>query len=232
MSNFLIRQEAFIGTDATEKLKQSHVAVFGLGGVGGHAAEALCRAGVGTISLIDAERFDLSNCNRQLFATQDTVGILKTAAAKDRLSRIAPDCKIICYPIFFGAENVTDHLFDGVDIILDAMDTLKAKIDLARCAKERGIAIISCMGTGNKLDPTAFRIGDLYQTKNCPLARRMRKLCRKCGINSLPVVYSEEEAPRVVAQTANGRHAPGSISFVPGAAGLAMASWAVRKLIS
>ncbi len=219
-----------LGDRKTEKLKESHVVVFGLGGVGGHAAEALCRCGVGKLTLIDAERYDRTNINRQIFATEKTVGVEKVEAAKERLLEINPLCEIRCFSFFYGKDNTPDGLFDGADYILDAIDTVAAKVELIRIANEKNIPIISCMGTGNKLDPTAFRVADIYKTKVCPLARVIRGQCKKLGIPSLKVVYSEEEPCRIVSEDSHGRHAPASVSFVPGVAGMILAGEIIKDL--
>ena len=219
-----------LGNEKTEILKKSHVLVFGLGGVGGHAAEALCRGGIGKLTLVDAERFDRTNINRQIFATEKTIGCEKVAAAKERLLDINPDCEIRTFSFFFGKDEEPEELFCGVDYILDAIDTVSAKVQLIATAKEKNIPIISCMGTGNKLDPTAFRVADIYKTSVCPLARVIRTHCRKMNIPSLKVVYSEEEPCKTVSDQTFGRHAPASVSFVPGVAGMILAGEIIKDL--
>lgn len=228
--DFLTRSCAMLGDEKIQKLKRSHVLIFGLGGVGGHAAEALCRGGVGALTLVDAECFDRTNINRQIFATEQTVGIKKVDAAKTRLLEINPNCKIRCFSFFYGKDESPAELFEGVDYILDAIDTVAAKLDIIQRAKEKSIPIISCMGTGNKVDPTAFRVADIYKTKTCPLARVIRTSCKKMGIDSLKVVYSEEEPYKAVTTADFGRHAPASVSFVPGVAGMILAGEIIKDL--
>lgn len=230
MSDFLTRSRRMLGDDAIEKLKKSHVLIFGLGGVGGHAAETLVRGGIGCVTLVDSERFDLSNCNRQIFATEKTVGFEKTLVAKERLETINPKCKINTETFFFGKDPCPIGLFDGVDYILDAIDTVSSKIQLIREADQRKIPIISCMGTGNKLDPTAFRVSDIYKTNTCPLARAVRSECKKIGIRRLKVVYSEELPHPSAICNENGRNVPGSVSFVPGVAGMILAGEIIKDL--
>ena len=225
------RSRMVLGDEALSCLQKKHVIVFGLGGVGGHAAEALCRGGRGEITLVDSEAYELTNLNRPLFATHKTLGILKSEAAKARLLEIAPTCHIHCVNLFFTEETEPAGLFDGVDYILDAIDTVSAKLHLIRRGKELGIPVISSMGTGNKLDPTAFRVADLFQTKGCPLARAMRSQCRKLGIGSCKVVYSEEEPVKATLQTDGVHRAPGSVSFVPGVAGMILAGEIIKDLV-
>jgi len=231
MKDIFVRTEAMLGKDQLDRLKNSHVIVFGLGGVGGHAAETLCRGGIGTLSLVDFECYEASNCNRQIFALIDTIGQEKSTAAKDRLLKINPDCRIKTYSFFYGKEPTPDCLFDGVDYILDAIDTVSSKMKLIEESKKRGIPIISCMGTGNKLDPTQFRVADIKKTKVCPLARVVRTECKKRGIDQLKVVYSEEEPITASVTSEHGKHAPGSVSFVPGVAGMIMAGEIIKDLI-
>ena len=216
------RTIGLIGNDGAEKLKNASVLLFGVGGVGGHAAEALVRAGVGSLTLVDGDVFSQSNLNRQLFATEKPVGLDKVEAARGRLLEIDCSAEIIAEKLFFAADTPFD--FSRYDYIIDAIDTVSSKIEIVRRGAAADVPVISCMGAGNKLDPTAFRVADIYDTKVCPLARIMRKLCRDNGIDSLKVVYSEEE-PVVSSRT------PASISFVPAAAGLVIASEVVRDLI-
>lgn len=216
------RTIGLIGNNGAEKLKNASVLLFGVGGVGGHAAEALVRAGVGSLTLVDGDVFSQSNLNRQLFATEKTVGLDKVEAARGRLLEIDCSAEIIAEKLFFAADTPFD--FSRYDYIIDAIDTVSSKIEIVRRGAAADVPVISCMGAGNKLDPTAFRVADIYDTKVCPLARIMRKLCRDNGIDSLKVVYSEEE-PVVSSRT------PASISFVPAAAGLVIASEVVRDLI-
>lgn len=231
MKEIFIRTEAMLGAKCLNRLQHAHVAVFGLGGVGGHAAETLCRGGIGTLSLIDSERFDRSNCNRQIFATDFTVGKLKTEAAKERLLSINPNCNVKTYPIFYGKDETPDNLFQGVDYILDAIDSVSSKMMLIEEANNKNIPIISCMGTGNKLDPTLFRVADIKQTKVCPLARVIRSECKKRKIDRLKVVYSEEEPLPVHLGNEHGKNIPGSVSFVPGVAGMILAGEVIKDII-
>ncbi len=232
----LSRTRRLLGARAMERLKMSRVAVFGLGGVGGTCAEALLRCGVGHLTLVDGDRVSVSNLNRQIFAVRDTVGMDKTDAALLRLRSIRPECDIRTVKAFVLPENILQFDFSLWDYAVDCVDTLAAKIAIVEAAQTAGTPVISCMGTGNKLDPTALRVSDIYSTSVCPLARAMRSLCRRRGIPSLKAVWSaeapltpreadEEEAPR-------GKHVPASVSFVPPAAGYILASEVVRDLIS
>lgn len=216
------RTVGLIGESGLKKLNNARVLLFGVGGVGGHAAEALVRAGVGSLTLADGDVFSPSNLNRQLFATEKTVGMSKVEAARARLLEINGGAEIIAEKLFFDAGTPLD--FSRYDYVIDAIDTVSSKIEIVRRAKSAGVAVISSMGAGNKLDPTAFKIADIYETGVCPLARVMRRLCRENGIDSLKVVYSEEEP-------VSSARIPASISFVPAAAGLAIASEVVRDLI-
>lgn len=230
MNDIYTRSLPLLGEDGIENLKTSHVAVFGLGGVGGHAAEALCRSGVGTITLVDCEAFDATNCNRQIFATKKSLGMRKTEAAKERLLTIHPDCKIRTFDLFYKKDTCPADLFDGVDYILDAIDSVSSKLDLIQYAKENNVPIISSMGTGNKLDPTQFRVADLFQTRVCPLARVMRSECKKRGIDGVKVVYSEEVPKKGQLFGENGKPVPASVSFVPGVAGMILAGEIIKDL--
>ena len=216
-----------------EKLAGSRVALFGLGGVGGYALEALVRSGVGALDLIDHDTVDTTNLNRQILALTDTVGRLKVDVAAERARAIDPDVRLTLYPVFFLPENADDFDFTRYDYVVDAVDTVAAKLALAEKAQAAGTPIISCMGTGNKLDPAQLRVADLYDTSVCPLAKVMRREARKRGITSLKVVYSREEAMTPVSPVPGkaGRPAPGSTAFVPAAAGLLLASEVVRDLI-
>lgn len=229
------RTAMLIGWDGVDALRRAHVAVFGLGGVGSWAAEALGRAGIGTLSLIDSDEVSRSNLNRQLVALENTVGRAKTDVMRERLVQISPQAQVKTYPFFYGPETAGQIDFDGIDYIVDAIDTVAGKLTLIEEAKARGIPIISSMGAGNKLDPTRFQVADIYETSVDPLARVMRRELRRRGIDHLKVVYSTEEplAPRFAPDDAPpGRNPPGSISFVPPAAGLAAASAVVRDLLS
>jgi tRNA A37 threonylcarbamoyladenosine dehydratase len=215
-----------LGAEAVDKLKGAHVAVFGIGGVGGYAAEAIARAGIGKITLIDPDAVSVSNLNRQIIALRSTVGKNKAEAMKERIADINPDCTVTALPIFYGEETKDEIDFRDFDFVVDAIDTVKSKLLIIKRAKENGIPVISSMGAGNKLDPTRFRVTDIFKTSHDPLARAVRSELCKLGIASLKVVYSDEEptGERAV-------RAPGSISFVPGAAGLALASEVILDLV-
>ena len=233
------RTRLLLGGEGMEKLKNAHIAVFGLGGVGGYVVEALARCGVGTLELIDHDTVSLTNINRQILATRETVGMDKAEAARLRVKAIDPEIKVIARKQFFGPDTKDDFDFSKYTYVVDAIDTVTGKLALVQAAKEAGVPIISSMGTGNKLDPTAFKIGDLFETSVCPLARIMRKECRKRGIERLKVLYSLEEpiTPELPAddpmwqELPEGRNAlPGSVSFVPAAAGLMIAGAVIRDI--
>lgn len=225
------RTEMLIGTDGVEKLQNSRVIIFGVGGVGGYSAEALARAGVGYIELVDSDRVALSNINRQIIATHSTVGMYKTEAMRDRIATINPDCQVVCHSIFFDNDTKCQFDFTKYDYIIDAIDSLGAKIELIASAYEAGTPIISAMGAGNKLDPTLFEVSDISKTTVCPLARAVRIALRKRGINHLKVVYSKEE-PVVPPEVSDGerRRVPASISFVPSVMGLILAGEVVKDI--
>ena len=227
-----IRTEMLIGKENLERLKESHVAVFGIGGVGSYTTEALTRAGIGQLTLIDADTVNESNINRQLIATVNTVGLNKVEVAKSRILEINPDAKVNVYPIFFDDETVGEIDFSGVDYIIDAIDSVKSKVSLIALAKEKGIPIISSMGTGNKLDPTRFEVADISKTSVCPLARVMRKQLGLRGIKHLKTVYSKEDAitPISLIEGENSRPIPSSISFVPSVAGLIIAGEVIKDI--
>ena len=233
MSDIFSRTELLIGKKAVEKLKNSRVAVFGIGGVGGHAAEALVRSGIGYIDLIDNDVVSSSNINRQMFATISTIGQAKVDAAEKRLKDLSPDVVIKKHNIFYLPE--TQRLFDfkEYDYIIDAVDTVTAKINIIVNAKEAKIPVISSMGAGNKLDAWAFEVDDIYKTSVCPLARVMRSEMKKRGIKDLKVVYSKEmpKEPEEKIFGENGKPIPGSIAFVPSVAGLIIAGEVVKDLI-
>ena len=214
------------------KLRNARVALFGVGGVGGYAAEALARGGIGSIDLIDMDTVSISNINRQIIALSSTVGMSKVRAMQQRIADIDPSIAVQTHEMFFLPENADRFDFTEYDYIIDAVDTVTAKLALIEKAKAAGTPVISSMGTGNKLDPTAFRVADISKTSVCPLARVMRRELKKRGITSLKVVYSEE-APIELAETPeeHGRHLPGSISFVPGAAGLIIAGEVIKDLV-
>lgn len=233
------RTRFLLGDTAMEKLKNAHVAVFGLGGVGGYVVEALARSGVGQLTLVDHDKVSLSNINRQILATVDTVGMEKAEAAKARVNAINPDCKVNAICDFFGPN--TQRLFDFTkyNYVVDAIDTVTGKLSLVEACKEAGTPILCSMGAGNKLDPTAFRVADIYKTSVCPLARIMRKECRKRGIENLKVVYSEEEPIEcnlpaddpAWSELPEGRNAlPGSCAWVPSAVGLIIAGEVIKDI--
>ncbi len=212
-----------------EKLASSRVALFGLGGVGSYAAEALVRSGVGALDLIDHDTVDVTNINRQLIATERTVGLRKTDVAAARIAEICPACTVRTYPIFYLPE--TESLFDfrEYDYVIDAVDTVTAKLALVKNARACGTPIISAMGAGNKKDPTMFEVADISETSVCPLARTMRRELKRCGIEHLKVVYSKEPPIKTVQQ--GERPVPGSLAFVPSVAGLILAGEVIKDLI-
>lgn len=243
------RTQLIFGIEAMEKLSQSRVAVFGVGGVEGYTVEALVRSGIGAIDLIDDDRICLTNLNRQLLATRDTVGQYKVDIAEKRIHSINPDCKVITHKTFYMPD--TKHLFDftSYDYIVDAIDTVKGKLELVMNAKAAGTPIISSMGAGNKVNAAAFEVADIYKTSVCPLARVMRYECRKRGIKSLKVVYSKEKPirpledmsiscrkhcicpPGTARKRTQRRDIPGSTAFVPSVAGLIIAGEVIKDLI-
>jgi tRNA A37 threonylcarbamoyladenosine dehydratase len=227
------RQSLIVGEGATKKLKNSTVALFGVGGVGSYAAEALARCGVGKIVLIDHDTVSESNINRQLCALTSTVGRLKVEVTAQRLRDINPELEVVTLAEFFLPENADSFDFKSYDFVIDAIDTVSAKVEIAVRCNEAGVPMISSMGTGNKLDPTALRISDLAKTSGCPLARVMRRELKKRGITHLPVVYSEEAPIKPIddVRSESGKPTPGSIAFVPSVAGLYAASVAVKHLI-
>jgi len=232
MSHPFSRTELLFGADAMEKLKNARVAVFGIGGVGGHLAEALARSGVGALDLIDMDTVAITNLNRQTIALHSTLGMPKVEAAKARILDINPHCTVRTHPVFFTPE--TAHLFDfsEYDYVADAIDTVAGKLQLVMQAREAGTPILCAMGAGNKLDPTAFRVADISKTSVCPLARVMRVELRKRGVNHLKVVYSEEVArkPASTEEDSGKRQTPGSTAFVPSVMGLIMAGEIVKDL--
>ena len=230
------RTGLLLGEDALLILQRSRVAVFGIGGVGGYTVEALARAGVGTIDVIDSDTVSISNLNRQLLATYDTVGMLKVEAAKARILSINPKAVVHAHSIFYTPDTAHMLDFSQYDYIVDAIDTVTGKLCIIQKAMEAGVKVISCMGTGNKLDPTALQVADISKTTVCPLARIMRKELRKRGINHLKVVYSTEEALTPVgaeeeAAALGKRTIPGSTAFVPGTAGLILAGEVIKDLV-
>lgn len=228
------RTQRLLGDEAMKILAASRVAVFGIGGVGGYVAEALARSGVGSLDLVDSDAVALSNLNRQIIALHSTVGQNKAEAMARRIADINPDANVRVYPVFYLPETADRFDFSAYDYVIDAIDTVAGKMELVRRAREAGVPIICSMGAGNKLDPTAFRVTDIYKTSVCPLAKVMRGLCRKEGIKSLKVVYSEEPpmTPALSREvTEGGRIPPASVIFAPAAAGLAIAAEVVKDLI-
>ncbi len=219
------RSRMLLGEAALARLAGAKVALFGLGGVGGYCLEALARCGVGQFLLVDGDSFSLSNLNRQLLALLPDVGRPKVAVAAERLRLINPACWVECREEFFTPENADSFDFAAYDYVVDAIDSVGAKTELICRAEAAGVPVISCLGTGNKLDPMGFRLADIYETSVCPLARVMRHELRKRGVADLQVVYSQE--PPIAA----GSRTPGSVSFVPPAAGLLLASAVVKDLI-
>ncbi len=231
MKEELSREALMIGDAAVERLQGSHVALFGLGGVGSYASEALARSGVGTLTLIDNDKVSLSNINRQLCALHSTVGRYKTDIVAERLLDINPELKINLRREFVLPENIESFDFSGFDYVIDAIDTVSAKLAIAVECQKAGTQMISCMGTGNKLSPESLVVSDIAKTDTCPLARVMRRELKARGILHLPVVFSREEAIKTEAIDEHGRHLPGSVAFVPSVAGLIAAGEAVKYLI-
>ena len=249
MLNQFSRTRLIFGIEAMEKLSQARVAVFGIGGVGSYTAEALVRSGIGAIDLIDDDRICLTNLNRQLFATRDTVGQHKVDVAEKRISSINPDCKVITHKTFYMPDTKDLFDFTEYDYIVDAIDTVKGKLELVMNSKASETPIISSMGAGNKVNAAAFEVADIYETSVCPLARVMRYECRKRGIDSLKVVYSKEKPirpledmsiscrkhcicpPGTAHKCTQRRDIPGSTAFVPSAAGLIIAGEVIKDLI-
>lgn len=248
MLNQFSRTELLFGKEAMDKLQNSRVAVFGIGGVGGYVCEALVRSGVYHFDLIDDDRVCLTNLNRQIVATRKTVGQYKVEVMRDRMLEINPDVDVTVHKCFFLPENADEFPFDQYDYVVDAVDTVTAKIELVMKAREKGVPIISSMGAGNKLDASAFRVADIYQTRVDPLARVMRREMKKRGVKKLKVVYSEEQPKRPIEDMAiscrnhcicppgakhkctERRDIPGSTAFVPSVAGLIIAGEVIKDL--
>lgn len=248
MSRQFARTQLLLGPEAMEKLAHSRVAVFGVGGVGGYVCEALARSGVGAFDLIDDDKVCLTNINRQIIATRKTIGKYKAEVMRERILDINPSADIRVYKCFFLPENADEFPFDEYDYVVDAVDTVTAKIELVMKAQEKGVRIISSMGAGNKLDASAFRVADIYKTKVCPLAKVMRRELKKRGVNKLKVVYSEEKAltpledesiscrsncvcpPGTEHKCTDRRAIPGSVAFVPPVAGLIIAGEVIKDL--
>lgn len=252
MEEAFSRTAMLLGEDGVARLGKARVAVFGLGGVGGYVVEALARGGIGGLDLIDKDSISPSNLNRQILATHSTLGMLKTEAARLRVAEINPACQVRTYPVFYLPDTASQFDLKQYDYLVDAMDTVTAKLTLAQQAAAEGVPLISCMGTGNKLHPECLRVGLLEETQGCPLARVMRRECRRRGLAGVRVVYSTEPPRAVFGAAENAadaagadstagpdapqrpgrpkRNVPGSVSFVPGAAGLLLAAEVVRAL--
>ena len=244
------RTQLLLGEKAMEKLKNSRVAVFGVGGVGGYSVEALARSGVGAIDIIDDDKVCLTNINRQIIADTKSIGKYKVDVAKERILSINPKCKVTTYRCFYLPENSSEFDFANFDYVIDAVDTVTAKINLVMQANESNVKIISSMGAGNKLDPTAFMVSDIYKTSVCPLAKVMRRELKKRNIKKLKVVYSKEEAlvpekdesiscsshcvcpPGTERKCTDRRAIPGSVAFVPSVVGLIIAGEVIKDLIA
>ena len=248
MLNQFSRTELLLGKEAMERLSKAKVAVFGIGGVGGYVCEALVRSGVGSFDLVDDDKVCLTNLNRQIIATRKTVGQYKAEVMKERILDINPDAKVEIHKCFFLPENADEFPFEEYDYIVDAVDTVTAKIALVMKAQEKGVPIISSMGAGNKLDASQFQVADIYKTKVCPLAKVMRRELKKRGVKKLKVVYSEEKPTRPIDDMAiscrtncicppgakhkctERRDIPGSVAFVPSVAGLIIAGEVIKDL--
>ena len=241
----LIRTQLLIGEEGIDKLQNSKVMIFGVGGVGSFAAEALTRTGIGTIVIVDNDTVDVSNLNRQIHATRETIDRDKVEVMRERMLLINPECNVIPMQVFLTADNMEEIVTEDIDYIIDAIDSVTSKLALAEYCYTKGINLIASMGTGNKLDPSQFKVSDIHKTKVCPLAKVMRVELKKRGVKKLKVVYSEElplkpqspqvEAPKKVEgeeiKRLSKRQSPGSMSFVPGVAGMILASQVVRDLI-
>ncbi len=235
MLNQFSRTELLYGAEAMEKLAASRVAVFGIGGVGGYVVEALARSGVGALDLIDNDKVSLTNINRQIIATTKTIGEYKVEVAEKRISEINPECIVKTYKTFFLPETQEEFDFREYDYVVDAIDTVAGKLAIVEKAKKEGVPVISSMGAGNKVNASKFEVADLYKTSVCPLAKVMRRECRKRGIDSLKVVYSKEEPITPVGtieETSEKRAIPGSTAFAPSVVGLIIAGEVVNDLVS
>ena len=235
MKEEFVRAELLFGGSAIEKLKNCRVAVFGVGGVGGHVVEALARGGVGALDIVDADTVAPSNINRQIVALHSTLGLSKTEVAKLRVADVNPDCKVRARQVYFSPDTAAEFDFSEYDYVVDAIDSVTGKLAIIVCAKAAGVPIISCMGTGNKTDPTEFEVADIYSTSVCPLARVMRRELKKRGVTALKVVYSREE-PHVPAEElptdgASRKVVTPSCSFVPPVAGMILAGEVIKDLI-
>lgn len=225
------RTALLLGESGVKKLSESHVAVFGVGGVGGYVCEALARAGVGAIDIFDRDVVSISNINRQIIATHSTVGKSKVDVMKDRIHDINPECRVSANHVFFLPENADDFDLSIYDYIADAVDTVSAKTEIVKRANALGVPVISAMGAGNKLDPCAFEVSDIYKTSVCPLARVMRRELKAAKVKSLKVVYSKEEPHKSdVIDSESGKPVPGSVPFVPSVMGLIMAGEIIKDI--
>ena len=237
MENAFIRSQAVFGLSGQEKLKNSHVAVFGLGGVGSYVVEALVRAGVGTFTLVDNDVYSTSNLNRQLYATTKTVGLPKTEVCKARILEINPNATVNVVNAFVLENNNDGINFSSFNYVVDAIDTVSGKLSIIKRSKDLGVPVISCMSAGNKLDATAFKVADLFKTKVCPLCKIMRKLVKERGVNELKVVYSEEEPLKITEESLintelkGNRPAPNSVSFVPSVMGLIAGGEVIKDIV-
>lgn len=235
MEDWQARTKLLLSDEQAERLEAAHIAVFGIGGVGGYVVEALARSGIGHLTLIDHDTISVSNLNRQIIATREHIGEFKTDVMKERILSINPKAEVRTYHCFFLPGEPAEFLpLSQYSYVVDAIDTVSAKIELAYLAQQECFPLISCMGTGNKLDPSRFRTSDIFKTRVCPLAKVMRKELRARGIDRLKVVYSEEEPinPRIQIREGMRRSVPGSISFVPAAAGLMIAGEVIKDLIN
>lgn len=229
--NIFSRAELLLGEEALHKLRSARVALFGIGGVGSFAAEALARGGVGHITLVDGDTVSITNINRQLIALHSTVGKEKTAVMAERIADISPETEVETYPVVYGAENRDLLDFSTYDYVIDAIDTVTSKLILIEEAKKAGVPVISCMGTGNKFHPERFEVTDISKTSVCPLAKVMRKELKGRGIKNVKVVYSKEEPQKPAESPETGkRQIPGSLSFVPPVAGLLLAGEVIRHI--
>lgn len=231
MADRFSRTAMLLGEAAMKRLASSRVAVFGVGGVGGYVVEALARSGIGALDIIDNDTVSLTNLNRQIIATYATIGSLKTDAAEERIKLISPECKVTKHTVFYSPETAGAFDFTLYDYVVDAIDSVPGKISLAIQAEKAGTPIISSMGAGNKLDPTAFEVADIYETSVCPLARVMRYELRKRGVKGLKTVYSKEKPIVPDYKDPEGKRVPGSVAFVPSAVGLIIAGEVIKDLI-
>ncbi|MGN1050207.1 MAG: ThiF family adenylyltransferase [Selenomonadaceae bacterium] len=230
MESIFSRTELLLGKEAVNRLSRARVAVFGVGGVGGYVAEALARSGIGCLELIDKDQVSLSNINRQIIALHSTIGRFKAEVMRDRIKDINPDAEVYVHNCFFLPETADSFDFSSYDYVVDAVDNVTAKLELAARASEAGVPVISSMGAGNKLHPELFKVADIYKTSVCPLARVMRRELKKRGIRKLKVLYSEEQ-PRESGRDEKWQRITASIAFVPSVAGLMIAGEVIRDLI-